>query len=128
MTKLQSAILDAVQKPGTHLTAEQIYLLIKKRFPKAALGTIYRNLNFFADTKLIRRVARADAPDCYEGNIQPHDHAICARCGNMTDLNIAGIKDYLKQQMDCAIVSFDLTVNCICRDCLQANKGLHQDE
>lgn len=117
MTKVQKAILDAVMKSGRHLSADEVYWIVKQQFSSIALGTIYRNLHQFADSKLIRRVARADAADYFEGNTSPHDHALCIRCGQMVDIAIPHLKDFLKSQMNGDIVSFDLTVNYICPGC-----------
>ncbi len=119
MTKVQKAILAAVQHPEGHLTADEVYMLVKKQFPKVALGTIYRNLNYFADAQLIRRVARAGGPDYFESNTSAHDHVICSKCGNMMDLYIPELKDFLKNKMQCEIVSFDLTVSCVCNNCAE---------
>ena len=117
MTKVQKAILDIVIQSERHLSADEVYWIAKRQFPSVALGTIYRNLNHFADSKLIRRVARAETADYFEGNMSPHDHALCIRCGQMTDIQIPRLKDFLKGQMNCSIVSFDLTVNYICPEC-----------
>lgn len=117
MTKVQKAILETVLNSGQHLSADEVYWRVKQHYPSIALGTIYRNLNNFADTRLIRRVARPAGPDYFEGNITPHDHAVCISCGQMTDLAIPTLKDFLKSQMNCDIVSFDLTVNCVCPEC-----------
>lgn len=117
MTKVQKAILDVVIQSGEHLSAEEVYRRVKQQFPSVALGTIYRNLNQFADSRLIRRVPRTGTADYFEGNVSPHDHALCIRCGRMTDIKIPNLKDFLKGQMNCDIVSFDLTVNYICPEC-----------
>lgn len=117
MTKVQKVILDVVIQSKEHLSADEIYWRVKRQIPSVALGTIYRNLNQFADSKQIRRVSRADAPDFFEGNTAPHDHAVCIRCGRMSDIRIPDLKDFLKSQMNCDIVSFDLTVNYICPAC-----------
>ncbi len=126
MTRVQKAILDAVTQSGRHLPADEVYWIVKRQFPSIALGTIYRNLNQFADSKLIRRVARADAADYFEGNTSPHDHALCIRCGRMTDIAIPDLKDFLKGQMNGDIVSVDLTVNYICPAC--AEKGMDEPD
>lgn len=122
MTEVQKAILDIVMQSGKHLSADEVYWMVKRQFPSVALGTIYRNLNRFADAKRIRRVSRADAADYFEGNVSPHDHALCTRCGRMTDLKIPDLKDFLKDQMNCDIISFDLVVNYICPECANQNK------
>lgn len=117
MTKMQKAILDVVTRSGKHLSAEQIFWEVKQQIPTVALGTIYRNLNQFADSKLIRRVARADAADYFEGNTSPHDHALCIRCGQMTDIKIPKLKDFLEAQINGEVISFDLNVSYICPRC-----------
>lgn len=128
MTKVQKAILDVVIQSQQHLSAEQVFWKVKQQLPTIALGTIYRNLNQFADSKLIRRVARAGAPDFFEGNISPHDHAICIGCGQMTDIKIPKLKDFLADQISCDIVSFDLTVNYICPKCADKNINATEGE
>ncbi len=121
MTKVQKAILDIVMNSGQHLSAEQVYWSVKQQIPTVALGTVYRNLNQFADSRLIRRVGRAGAADFFEGNTLPHDHAICIRCGQMTDIVIPKLKDFLTEQINGHIISFDLTLNYICPRCTDKN-------
>ncbi len=117
MTKLQKAIYNIVMNSGEHLSAEQVYWKVKQQIPSVALGTVYRNLNRFADDRLIRRVGRSDAADLFEGNCTPHDHAVCARCGQMTDLVVPGLKVFLEAQISGDIISYDLTLNYICARC-----------
>ncbi|MDR1510641.1 MAG: transcriptional repressor [Synergistaceae bacterium] len=91
MTHTQNEILAFVMNSNQHLTAERIYQELKVKLPNIALGTVYRNLNQFADNNQIRRVRRANAPDFFERNLLPHQHKICARCGRMSDVSIADI-------------------------------------
>lgn len=128
MTRVQKAILDAVLQSERHLSADEVFWIVKQQFPSIALGTIYRNLNLFADSKQIRRVSRADAADYFEGNTSPHDHAICIRCGQMTDIAIPNLKDFLATRMNGDIVSFDLTINYICPACAEKDKDINPNE
>ena len=121
MTKLQQAILEILKNSKDHFTAEDVFWALKPQFPKLALGTVYRNLNYFSDQKMIRRVYRADAPDFYEWNTKPHDHAVCIKCGVTSDLFVPDLKDFLKSQILCDIVSFDLNISYICPECSENN-------
>lgn len=123
MTKIQKAILDTVQSSEQHLTAVQIYTILLKQFPSISLGTVYRNLSQFADSKLIRRVTRTDSADYYEKNLAPHDHSICICCGNMTDIHIEGMKDFIKDKVEEDVLSFDILLTIICQKC-KINKKL----
>lgn len=117
MTRIQKAILNVVKSSKQHLSATQVYTILLKQFPSVSLGTVYRNLNQFADSKLIRRVTRSNSADYYEGNISPHDHSICICCGEMSDINIPDMKDFIEKRVGENIVSFDIVVNIICSKC-----------
>ncbi|SHO44707.1 Fur family transcriptional regulator [Anaerocolumna xylanovorans] len=122
MTKVQKAILDILRNSRQHLSASEVYWRVKQQVPTVALGTVYRNLNQFADSGQIRRVGRADAADFFEGNTSPHDHAVCIHCGQMTDIVIPGLRGFLKEQIKGQIISVNLTLNYICPQCAEKSK------
>lgn len=124
MTKIQKAILDTVQSSEQHLSANQVFAILRNQFPSISLGTVYRNLNQFANSKLIRRVTKTDSADYYEGNMNPHDHSICVCCGEMSDIHIPGMKNFIKNQVDENIVSFDIIVNIVCSKCKSKDETL----
>jgi Fe2+ or Zn2+ uptake regulation protein len=125
MTSAQKAIMNAVIGQDGHRTAEQIFLAVKAILPRIALGTVYRNLNRFAEDKLIRKVIRANAPDYYEKNMAPHDHMICVRCSRMSDIKINALKEYMENQMGCPIISLDITVSYLCRECRETKDAIN---
>ncbi|MDR1541430.1 MAG: transcriptional repressor [Clostridiales bacterium] len=85
--------------------------------PSVTLGTIHRNLSWFADSWLIRRVKRVEGASFFEGNTKPHNHAICERCEKVEDLVFSNLKDLVSSPISGSVVSVDLTVNCICPEC-----------
>lgn len=117
MTRLQKAILKVVQESKEHLSAKEVYSIVQKMYPSVAMGTVYRNLNQFAEDKLIRRVSGVGASDYYEGNITPHNHALCISCGKIEDIEIPGMRDFIGSQINGKTVSLDLLVNIICSEC-----------
>lgn len=128
MTRLQKAILGLVQASDGHLSAKDIYALIQEKFPTVALGTVYRNLNQFAEKKLIRRVAGLGSADYYEGNTEPHNHSLCVSCGKMDDILVPDMEDYIKGQISGRTVSMDLVVNIICDECINKGTGHLEDD
>lgn len=99
------------------MTAEQVLLEVRQTHPTASLSTIYRNLNLFAEAGRIRRIQRASGADYYERNLSPHDHAYCAKCGRVSDFVIPGLTDFLAENFEHPIVSFELLVNYVCPAC-----------
>ena len=128
MTRLQRAILKIVEESKGHLSAKDVYMIVQKLYPSVAMGTVYRNLNQFAEDKLIRRVSGVGASDYYEANTSPHSHAVCISCGKIEDVNILGIEDYVRSHIDGNTVSLDLLVNIICSECSEKGIKLSGDE
>ena len=57
MTKYAERILNIINESSEHMTAEQIFLILKKKEPKVVLATVYNNLNMLCDKELIRKIS-----------------------------------------------------------------------
>ncbi len=79
MTKYAEQILTLIHESDGHMTAEQIFLELKKTEPKVVQATIYNNLNTLCQKGLIRRMSIEGSPDRYD-KIRKHDHLVCQRC------------------------------------------------
>jgi len=55
-TKQRQAILDAIETHGGHLTAEEVYKIVKRRHPRLSLGTVYRNLRILVGQGVVREL------------------------------------------------------------------------
>ncbi len=131
MTRLQKAILEVLKRSHNHLSAKEIYAMVQADFPTVAMGTVYRNLNQFAEEKLIRRVSGLGSADLFEGNLLPHSHSQCLSCGKVEDVHIPGMREFIQEQIGDETVSLDLLVNVICSDCMKKDsnflKGTRDD-
>lgn len=123
MTKVQTALLDILHQSPGHLTADQLYWQVKKRIPSVSVGTVYRNLNHFVLSNQVRRVSRPNNPDRFEGNLTPHDHAVCQDCGRMTDITIPELTDFIASHSDLAILSVNLVIDDLCPACAARRKN-----
>jgi len=84
-TKQRQAIFEAVEHHGGHLTADEIYKLVKRRFPRLSLGTVYRNLRVLVAQGGLRELDFGMAIMYFETVKDPHYHLICRVCGSITD-------------------------------------------
>jgi Fe2+ or Zn2+ uptake regulation protein len=111
------------ENPG-HFTAEQLLAMLRRTHHRASPATVYRNLDIFTREGKIRRVALADSPKFFEGNLTPHDHAVCLHCGQVTDLiALKGLSELVAGNIQGELISTDLTVNYICNDCAGKTGG-----
>lgn len=69
-----------------HLSAEDIFLLLKKKYPRIAKGSVYRNLDKLVEQKKLNKIKALDNKTLYEWIITPHIHFICQKTGVVTDI------------------------------------------
>lgn len=82
-TRQRDEILIIFADAGRHLSAEELYLLVKKANPGIGYATVYRTLKLLADAGLAHERRFEDGFTRYEYNATDshHDHLICNRCG-----------------------------------------------
>lgn len=69
---------------GEHLSAEDLYSLLKQENIDISLATSYRTLKLLANESVLREVDFAEDIKHYElirGEEKPHHHLICQTCG-----------------------------------------------
>lgn len=117
MTKYRTLILDIIKSSEEHMTAEEIFLKAKRLQHSIAVGTVYRNLGLMAEAGEIRRISILNAPDRYDKTLLPHEHLICQNCGELSDISVPDLKEYLEQQTGIKILGYDLNLRYICNKC-----------
>lgn len=116
MTRYAKRILECVNASQKHMTAEQLYLELKKTEPKLVQATVYNNLNALCREGLIRRLSIEGSPDRYD-KIRKHDHLVCKDCGALSDISFDDITGSLEEQLGEGILSYDLKVFYLCPKC-----------
>ena len=86
MTRQQAVILEELRKLKSHPTADELYSIVRERLPRISLGTVYRNLDFLADSGEIRRLEAAGSTKRFDGDISHHQHVRCIYCGRIGDV------------------------------------------
>ena len=73
-----------------HLTAEDIYELVKEDYPEIGLATIYRTVQLLLEMQLVDRInlddgcARYEIGEFFDGEERHHHHhLICRTCGKI---------------------------------------------
>ena len=85
-SKQRELIYENLKARCDHPTAEAIYSDLKKDNPGLSLGTVYRNLNFLADAKMIRKLDVGQTIVHFDGDISDHYHFICNECNQVFDI------------------------------------------
>mgnify|MGYP001129619764 CR=1 FL=1 len=87
-TEQREIVLKILMHAQEHLTADEIYNLIKKHEPESNIGiaTVYRALSFLEEVDLIASINFGTEGKKYESNNKEHhDHLICTACGKIVE-------------------------------------------
>ena len=122
MSKYSEEILEIVLNSKDHLTAEQIYLEMKRRNSKISQATIYNNLNALTSAGKIIRLSETGQPDHYD-NTTRHDHLFCDVCGKIADITLKDLTSSIEEKLGQYIISYDLRIHYVCPECQK--KGKH---
>lgn len=116
MTKYEEEIYYIITTSTEHLTVEQIYEELKKKYPKVVVATVYNNVNKLWKARLIRKISVENMADRYD-RVLKHDHLVCQKCGKLADISFEDLTDSLRKQMGEEFLSYDLKVFYICPKC-----------
>ncbi|MEG2172654.1 MAG: transcriptional repressor [Desulfovibrionaceae bacterium] len=86
MTRQRAVILEELRKVKSHPTADEVYGIVRERLPRISLGTVYRNLDFLADSGQILKLEAAGSTKRFDGEIAWHQHVRCIYCGRIGDV------------------------------------------
>ena len=93
LTTQRRAILDSiVSNRGNHLSSEEIYDIVKLKYPEIGLATVYRTLQLLEQINVISKVNFDDGCSRYELNTNSkdhhHHHLICLGCGKVMEVKL----------------------------------------
>jgi len=70
----------------THLSAEDVFMLVNEQSSRVSKATVYNTLGLFAERGLIREVIADPARVFYDPNTAPHHHFYDTSTGKLTDI------------------------------------------
>jgi len=89
LTPQRKVILKAfVENKDEHLSAEDIYGIVKEQYPDIGLATVYRTLDLLAELGILLRMNFGDGRFRYEfsnADVHQHHHLICMECGRVQE-------------------------------------------
>ncbi|MDR3162103.1 MAG: transcriptional repressor [Spirochaetaceae bacterium] len=85
-SRKRDAILRVIQSTKSHPGAQWVYDQLKPQIPDLSLGTVYRNITFFREAGIVVSLGVVNGEDRFDGDVRPHPHLVCSRCGRVVDL------------------------------------------
>ena len=85
-THQRIVVFEAVMElHGHHPTAEDVYQRLKPANPSISLGTVYKTLDTFVETGLIKRALSEEGGKRYDANTHVHNHIFCSKTKEIVD-------------------------------------------
>ncbi|WP_299762164.1 transcriptional repressor [uncultured Pontibacter sp.] len=87
----------AMELHGHHPTAEDVYQRLKPANPSISLGTVYKTLDTFVETGLIKRALSEEGGKRYDANTHVHNHIFCSKTKEIVDFEDAELEQLLTE-------------------------------
>ncbi|MGM9925936.1 MAG: Fur family transcriptional regulator [Bacillus sp. (in: firmicutes)] len=107
-----------------HLSAEDVYLLVKEKSPEIGLATVYRTLELLTELKIVDKINFGDGVSRYdlrqEGADHFHHHLVCMECGAVDEIQedlLDDVEAVVEKRWHFKIKDHRLTFHGICYRC-----------
>lgn len=97
LTFPRKIIVDILDKAKHHMSADEIYVVLHKKYPRIGFTTVYRTLDLLVRLGLINKFDFGEGKFRYELKTTKshHHHLICQSCGAVLDC-----KDFINEETE----------------------------
>ena len=124
----EATVQVLLENEEDHLSAEDVYLLVKEKSPEIGLATVYRTLELLTELKIVDKINFGDGVSRYdlrkEGATHFHHHLVCIECGSVEEIQedlLDDVEAIVEERWNFIVKDHRLTFHGICHRC--QNKG-----
>jgi Fur family transcriptional regulator, ferric uptake regulator len=122
ITRQRRLIWDAlVERPDSHLSAEDVVERVRGQLPKVDPSTVYRTLDLLVREGLVRRTDLGAGRAFFEpAQEHLHHHVVCERCGavaHLHDEEVGDVRERVERASGYALSRNDMSFYGLCPDC-----------
>jgi len=92
-TPQRIAICELVLSSKDHPTADQVYQVVKRKYPTLSLATVYQTLHLLAEIGLLQELGFGDGISRYDPDTSPHINIVCKKCGKIQDYEAESVRE-----------------------------------
>lgn len=123
LTSQRKAVLEALGESRGHPSAEDVYLLVKQKNPRVALGTVYQALGVLEEIGVIEAKHWSESPTRYDLNVGPHLDIRCLNCGEVSEVpgvHFGGLEESIRAATPYEVTRATVVVEGLCPTCRKA--------
>ena len=110
------AIMRYLRENKTHPTADEVYEALKNQIPTLSKTTVYNTLKLFVENGAAIYVAIDEKNARFDGDVEPHAHFRCKKCGCIIDVTM-DIKSFMPKNFSGDIEESYFYLKGTCEDC-----------
>lgn len=105
-----------------HLSAEDIYHLVRRENPDIGLATVYRTLDLLSELEVLRKIDFGDGRTRYElrEKAHHHHHLICTACGRVEEFGedlLEPLEEMVSKRSGFRVTDHQVKLFGLCRGC-----------
>lgn len=123
----QATVSVLLEEQEGHLSAEDIFLLVKDKAPEIGLATVYRTLELLSELKIVDKINFGDGVARYdlrkEGARHFRHHLVCMECGAVEEIAddlLEDVEDIVEKDWGFQVKDHRLTFHGVCKQCQEA--------
>lgn len=131
----EATVMVLLEHEEDHLSAEDVYLLVKDKAPEIGLATVYRTLELLAELKIVDKINFGDGVSRFdlrkEGAAHFHHHLVCIECGAVDEIEedlLGDVEKVVERDYNFNIKDHRLTFHGICHRCKDKNDDESEEE
>ncbi len=111
-------ILAFLMNSKDHPAADDVYQALHPEIASLSKTTVYNTLNLLVREHLAREVSIQEGELRYDGDVTPHGHFRCIKCGKILDFPVDYDQVSVSGLEGCLIETRDIYFQGICKDCI----------
>jgi Fe2+ or Zn2+ uptake regulation protein len=129
VTHQRAMIYQALFSMSGHPSPGQVYERVRQQIPSISLATVYKTINTFIETGIVREVSLHRGSIRLDSNPEPHHHMVCTDCKTIFDLDQAAMAPVLIKGTlpnGFRVQRFSIEVLGLCKQCANSQNSLPQ--
>ncbi|KKC46203.1 MULTISPECIES: Fur family transcriptional regulator [Paenibacillus] len=120
----EATVRVLLENEEDHLSAEDVFMLVKDKAPEIGLATVYRTLELLSELHVVEKMNFGDGVARYDlrtdNSKHHHHHLICVQCGSMEEIKddwLGPLEERLEAEYGFSVLDHRLDFQGICRRC-----------
>lgn len=130
----EATVRILLENEQDHLSAEEVYMLVKDIAPEIGLATVYRTLELLSELHVLEKLNFGDGVARYDlrsdDNHHHHHHLICVECGSVKEIKedwLLPLEDRLQRDYHFMVIDHRLDFQGICSECSEKQLDKESD-